>query len=219
MADGKVRLDNPKWEHFAQLVSGGTSATLAYEQAGFAPDRKNALKLAKKPEIVARIDALLQPVMQRFEITRERWAQEVSALAFSDIGEIIEWQTDTVQDVDNDDGGDVMVIRHIHTHKGTYRPSRELSPHVRAAIQSIKITADGDIEAKMHPKLGALRLLGESLRLLGRNQRADEDPGQVPAGERSASELRALFERSLKEHEDRSVHARLIEGSATEQPG
>lgn len=220
--DPAQRLKNEKHEHFARLLSIGTPLGQAYEAAGYAPDAKNARKLAAKPEIEARVNALMAPTLQRLDVTRERWLKEISAVAFSDIGEVMEWSTETEQEVDNDDGGEVLVIKHIHSHKGRLISSKDLKPEQRAMIQSVKVKADGEIEMKLHPKVPALRILGEAMRVLGNHQRATEDESDLPpAGERSATEitdeLRKLFEKSLHEQEERAAHARLIEGTATEE--
>jgi len=221
--DPKKPLTNPKWEHFAQLLSAGTALAVAYEQAGFQPDAKNARKLAIKPEVAQRVEALQIPVLLRIGVSRQRWLDEVAALAFSDITEILEWQTDTEETFDNDDGGEVLIVKHIHSHKARFRKSSELPPNVRAMIQSVKVSAEGDIEVKLHPKIAALKLLGESMRLLGRHQKADEDPdGTPPPDERSATEitdeLTALFAKALNEKQDRAADARLIEGTSTSEP-
>lgn len=220
--DPSQRLKNDQHEHFARLRSIGTDVLTAYEQAGYSPDRKNAKKLDARPDIEARVRALMAPTMAKLDVTRERWLQEVSAIAFSDIRDAIQWTTHTDEEVDNPDGGEILVIKHIHSHRGTFTNSSDLTPMQAAAIQSAKIKPDGEIELKMHSKVPALRMMGEALRVLGRHQRASEDDPNLPAaGERSPAqitdELRALFNKSLEEHEERSAHARLIEGTATEE--
>lgn len=222
LPDPSQRLKNDKHEHFARLRSIGTDVLRAYEQAGYSPDRKNANKLDARPEIEARVRALMAPTLAKLDITRERWMQEVAAIGFSDIRDAIQWSTSEEEDVDNEDGGEVLVIKHVYSHRGRFTDSKDLTPMQAAAIQSAKIKPDGEIELKMHAKAPALRMMGEALRVLGRHQRGDEDnPALPPAGERSATEtmdeLRKLFERSLGEQEERAANARLIEGTATEE--
>lgn len=222
LPDPSQRLKNDKHEHFARLRSIGTDVLRAYEQAGYSPDRKNANKLDARPEIEARVRALMAPTLAKLDITRERWMQEVAAIGFSDIRDAIQWSTNEGEDVDNPDGGEVLVIKHVYSHRGRFTDSKDLTPVQAAAIQSAKIKPDGEIELKMHAKAPALRMMGEALRVLGRHQRGDEDDPNMPAaGERSPAqitdELTKLFNGALEEHKDRMQHARLIEGTATEE--
>ena len=48
-------LENPKHEKFAQHLAQGSTATKAYEQAGYKPSRFNASKLANNPAVKERV--------------------------------------------------------------------------------------------------------------------------------------------------------------------
>jgi hypothetical protein len=51
-------LQNPRHEAFAQARAKGALLDDAYEDAGFVPERGNACRLAKRPEVAARIAEL-----------------------------------------------------------------------------------------------------------------------------------------------------------------
>jgi hypothetical protein len=51
-------LSNTRREKFAQILASGKSATEAHREAGFKPNRQNASRLAKLPEVRARIAEL-----------------------------------------------------------------------------------------------------------------------------------------------------------------
>lgn len=80
-------------------------------------------------------------------VTPEKVLEELAALAFSDPGEVMEWGPDGV----------------------TFKDSRFLPRHARAAVQSVKRTTRADGGSSMHitlaDKRAALDLLGRSLDL------------------------------------------------------
>jgi phage terminase small subunit len=51
-------LENPRHEAFAQALARGSSATAAYVEAGYKPNRHNAAALARKQHILARVSEL-----------------------------------------------------------------------------------------------------------------------------------------------------------------
>jgi phage terminase small subunit len=51
-------LPNPRHEKFAQALARGTSASAAYEEAGFKAHRSNAASMARKEHILARVNVL-----------------------------------------------------------------------------------------------------------------------------------------------------------------
>lgn len=63
---------NARQERFAQLVVSGKPACVAYELAGYRPDRGGAVHLAANPRVAARIAELQEEAAQRAKITRGR---------------------------------------------------------------------------------------------------------------------------------------------------
>lgn len=56
--DPSKPLKDPRRERFAQLVSDGRTAAEAFAEAGYKPDPNNACRLARHPEVKARIEWL-----------------------------------------------------------------------------------------------------------------------------------------------------------------
>ena len=63
-------LDSPKYERLALFLSQGMSAHEAYRQAGFRPDRSNAAKASKRPDVVARVQEMIAAEEQRLAQAR-----------------------------------------------------------------------------------------------------------------------------------------------------
>jgi hypothetical protein len=59
-----------RYEKLAQLLALGMDANKAYQQAGFAPDRSNAAKAAKRPDVAARVRELIEAEEQRLAQAR-----------------------------------------------------------------------------------------------------------------------------------------------------
>jgi hypothetical protein len=75
------------------------------------------------------------------QMNTANWAEEVCAIAFSDVGDLLELD-------------------------GSLRSLASLPRHVRAAISSVKVTPDGKvIEYKFWDKLGALNTIARHLGL------------------------------------------------------
>ncbi|KEA07133.1 terminase small subunit [Rhizobium rhizogenes] len=62
-------LKNARHEKFAQAVAKGKSATEAYEEAGYKPDRKNAARLTTNDDIRRRVDEIKSRVAEKAEWT------------------------------------------------------------------------------------------------------------------------------------------------------
>lgn len=172
--DPRFPLKDPRQEAFAQHLASAMTPAAAYEKAGYSPDHKNAKKAAAKPHIQARMAYLLQPALERAGIERDRVMREFAALAFSDITKAMSWRNDIRREEDYADGGEVLVVREIVSHKARFVDSDQLDEATRAAIASVEVTLEGAIKVKMHPKIPALVKLAELLRMLA--------PPETPAG-------------------------------------
>lgn len=62
-------LTNPRWERFAQALAKGKTATDAYAEAGFAPNRQNAARLTTNDDVKARLAELQNRAAAKTEIT------------------------------------------------------------------------------------------------------------------------------------------------------
>jgi hypothetical protein len=72
-------LSNPRHERFVQALFEGKSATDAYEQAGYKPDRKNAARLTTNDGVRARLTELQTAVAKNSAITIESICAELDA--------------------------------------------------------------------------------------------------------------------------------------------
>ena len=70
-------LSNPRHERFVQALFEGKSATDAYEQAGYKPDRKNAARLTTNDGVRARLTDLQTAVAKNNVITIESICAEL----------------------------------------------------------------------------------------------------------------------------------------------
>lgn len=62
-------LSNARWERFAQTLASGKTATDAYAEAGYQPNRQNAARLTTNDDIKARVAELQERSAIRAEIT------------------------------------------------------------------------------------------------------------------------------------------------------
>ncbi|MET3790665.1 terminase small subunit [Aquamicrobium terrae] len=70
-------LPNPRHEAFAQALAKGKTATEAYADAGYKPNRSHASRLVAKGNIAARVAELQQKVAKKVEVTVESLAGEL----------------------------------------------------------------------------------------------------------------------------------------------
>ncbi len=152
-------------EQFARNLAEPMGVYDAYVKAGYSPDRKNAKAAANKPNLKARVRFLMQPQMHAAGIDRERALKNLAAIAFSDIRKAMSWRNDIRREEDYADGGEVMIVREIVSHKGRFIDSDKLDDDTALAIQQVEITLEGAIKIKFHPKQPALNKILEILRL------------------------------------------------------
>jgi len=170
------------------------NASKAALRAGYSPKSAPAIghEVLKKPEIMAAIQQHMGKMAQKAEITAERVLDEIRKLAFSNLPDVL-----TVT------GGTV-----------TIKDFAELSPDVKAAIESVRETKDGCLAIKMHDKRASLEMLMKYLGLYvervehsgpngGPIQHQVEDLSKLSIKELKAyRELRAKTSESHKEHAD-----------------
>jgi len=114
--------------------------------------------LLRDPRIRAAVDARLAERRARHEVTMERVMQELAAIAFGDVREVMEWGPDGV----------------------TLRRSDELSPDAAALVCEVDIGRRGT-KLKRTDKLKALELLGKCLGMFTERVQAEvSGPGGTP---------------------------------------
>lgn len=80
-------LKNPQHERFAQALAKGMNAHQAYTEAGYKPNYSNGNKLAKRPEVAARVKEILGKAAKRAEVTVERVLAELALIGFANMAD------------------------------------------------------------------------------------------------------------------------------------
>lgn len=86
----------PKQERFCQELLKGTPQSeaygLAFDTANMKPKtiHEAASRLAKQPHIVARLEALRTPIIQKIQKTRAEWLEMIERTAFFDIRQLLD---------------------------------------------------------------------------------------------------------------------------------
>lgn len=135
-----------KQKRFADEYLIDLNATRAYRAAYPAVKRDeaaavNASKMLRNTKVVDYISERMEERQKRTEITQDRVLQELAAIAFVDVTEIVSIKQNTVF-IKNTDA---------------------LTDAQKKAIAGIKTAKDGSVEVKMNDKRAALELLGRHL--------------------------------------------------------
>lgn len=144
-------------EAFAVKMAEGMTAPNAYRAVykGQLSDPKNVSRKAqdirRRPKVRARIEELQREIARNATLERGKIIQEMRTVALSDIRGIV------------DDDGKLLM-------------PHELDARTAASIQSFKITIDGTVEYKFHPKVPALEQCAKVLGLYERDNAQKADP-------------------------------------------
>lgn len=149
-----------KQEAFALAVFEGASATEAYRRiydvSSTTKDStvwRKAAELMDNGKVSARLAELRAVVAERSQVTIQQVIEELAAIAFTDLRDVVSWDGDTV----------------------ILKDSAELSPAAAASVREVKqtrtVTRGKDDyeqirdqrEIKLHDKVQALKLLGTHL--------------------------------------------------------
>ena len=151
-------LDNARHERFANEYCVDFNGSEAYIRAGYSPKgaRTSASHLLADPNIIARVQHLVDRRAEKLDFEGERVMLETARLAMSSITDVLE-----VTDADG----------------VTIFPSETWSDDAKRAVESVKQTEtfnkDGELtsrrlELKMHPKQAALSLLSHQIGIIGK---------------------------------------------------
>jgi phage terminase small subunit len=171
-------LSNARWERFAQDLAAGKSSTDAYVGAGYSKQgaRQSAARLLANADIQLRVAELLEKRAQFHEaatdraitklaITKEAVLQELAKIAFADISKAVQWRGNLVRIQDNEEGGDILLIKETFSNHVRLIDSDKLDPGIAAAIAEVSQTAAGALRIKFHDKQAALVNLGKHMGL------------------------------------------------------
>lgn len=190
-------LKNAKHERFAQEVAKGKAASEAYVIAGYAYNEGNAVRLKGNEKVQARIEEILSEAAERAGITIERVATELAKIGFSDIRKAVDWSGELVEEADNPDGGDVLVIKHIHSSHVRLISAKDIDDDTAAAIAEVRQSPTGGLSIKMHDKRAALVDLGKYLGMF-RERVEHSGPEGGPIQTQSNLDLSKLDDSQLK---------------------
>lgn len=164
-----AKLKNDRHEQFAIILAKGKSSVTAaylkvYPKSTRAAAASGGHRLMKSAEVSARITELQRPAIAEavasVGVSVERIVQELERIAFSDIRKAVYWRNNLIEEKDSEDGGDVLVIRHIFSNHVMLIDSDKISDDVAAAIKSITQTKEG-VKIVFHDKSWALKLLAQ----------------------------------------------------------
>lgn len=177
-------LVNQRWENFAQGVHAGTPPTDAYIAAGFevksrAGATRSARRLLETPEVEERVKELNAVTAEKNGLTADRVIAELMAIGFADIRKVIEWRGCLTRVKDQEEGGDVLVIKEVFHNHVRLIDSDTLSAATASAVKKVSQSPTGGLTIEMHDKQAALVKLGEYLGIFdGRGASPDAPMGQ-----------------------------------------
>lgn len=153
------------------------NATQAALRAGYSPSSARAIasENLSKPNIRDAVDAAL---WERFGVSRASVVEHLARIAFANIGDYLEWDSEGVR----------------------LKPSADLGKEMRTAIAEISIAGSGKgrtVRLKLADKLAALEKLGRALGLFDRRPRAENHGNSQkdfePSNEERATALAMLL--------------------------
>lgn len=156
-------LSNAKHELYAQAVAKGSASSEAYVLAGYSFNEGNASRLKSNEKVKARIEEILTEAAAKCGISVEKVMNELAKIGFSDIRKAVDWSGTLVEEVDNPDGGDVLVIKHLHNSHVRLISAKDIDDETAGAIAEVRQSPTGGLSLKMHDKRAALVDLGKQL--------------------------------------------------------
>lgn len=136
-------LKDPQHEKFASELAELKPPIEAYKLAGYVPDRGNANRLARKPHIRARVQALLDEAAEYADIRRVRVLVEIDRVGRANLADFFE----RVKTGKDDNGKDTFEIR--------MRDITTLPRHLTAAIAGLEFDEFNRPKLKLHDKNAA----------------------------------------------------------------
>lgn len=133
-------LKDPQYEKFASELAELKPPIEAYKLAGYAPHRGNATRLARRPEVQARVHELLEEAAEYADIRRTRVLVEIDRVGRANLADFFE-RVPTGRD---DQGREQHEIR--------MRDITTLPRHLSAAIAAIEWDDAGRPKLKLHDK-------------------------------------------------------------------
>jgi|GEM_PF-1941746 len=146
---GKKNKLTPRKRRFVEFYVDSGNATDAYRKAGYSENGadRGAHRLLSKVEIQEAVAKRRAKIAEKADITAQDVINEIAKVAFANPEDFFEWG-EKLQDLGNGLIKKTSVI--------LIKPPEEINRDKKAAIASIKETAQGGLEFKFHDKLKAL---------------------------------------------------------------
>jgi len=114
-------------------------------RAGYSPHTAKEIgyNILKDPRVQTIIHTELDKRKRRLDVTADRVLEELAAVAFGNVTDIVDWE-----------GGDLKM-----------KNREDIPAHILACISEINVREGGQLHLKMHSKLKGLDLLGKYLDL------------------------------------------------------
>ena len=153
--DGSKPLKNARQEKFCHCFIVHYNGARAAREAGFAEKGAGveASRLLNNPNVLARKNYLDRMAVEALGVTKERIQKELTAIAFANPDDVIEWGDTVMIEVEVDGN-----TERVPFHGIKIKNSADLPPEIRAAIKKVKQGKDG-LEIELHDKQGALKML------------------------------------------------------------
>jgi hypothetical protein len=133
-------LKDPQYEKFASELAELKAPIEAYKLAGFVPHRGNANRLARRPEIKARVQQLLDEAAEYADIRRVRVLVEIDRVGRANLADFYE----KVSLGKDDNGNEQFEVR--------LKDITSMPRHLTAAIAGIEWDEAGRPKLKLHDK-------------------------------------------------------------------
>lgn len=142
----------------------------AYKRAGYkGKGRQPASTVRAKPQVDAFIDLLIEEKKQSIEVDVEQVLKELTKIGFADMGNYAAWKQRGI----------------------ILRRSNQLTPEETCCIHSLTETKNG-VKLTLHPKLPALRMIGEYLKMFGGVEQDDRSTKE------KAQDVKKAFDQIMK---------------------
>jgi phage terminase small subunit len=168
----------PRQQLFVREYLVDLNATQATIRAGYSEHCASEMgyENLRKPQIMAAIDSAF---MELGGITRSRIVDELGAIAFSDISNIVNWEDKNLDlrpgDIAVIEGEEVKAstegITRIIRSKARILASANIDPSIRRVIAEVSQTDRNSLKVKLYDKIAALDKLA---RALGMYQKIDD---------------------------------------------
>jgi phage terminase small subunit len=152
---------NARQTEFVKQYLVDLNATQAAIRAGYSKNCASEIgyENLRKPQIMKAIRGALA---EFGAITRTRIIDELGAIAFSDIGQVLDWDQ-SVEKPRTEGGSPDGKVAPVSTSRVTVRPSATVDSAVSRTISKVVMSDKGGLRVVMHDKLAALDKLARTL--------------------------------------------------------